>query len=82
MDAVLGSIGGDLANRLDADRKKKNTYEVVIDTLECIKCSQCIEACKPGALDMNDNITYNPGKCTRCGLCAESCPVDAIKICK
>jgi Fe-S-cluster-containing hydrogenase component 2 len=81
MESVLGSIGGDLAKRLGVDGKKKSNYDVIIDCDVCIKCGQCLNACLPKALEMNnDNIKYNPEKCTHCGLCAESCPVFAIKI--
>ena len=81
MDSMLSRIGGDFTNMLHANKKKKNTYNVVIDQDMCIKCGQCLDACLPGALEMNnDNIGYNTEKCTRCGLCAEECPVGAIKI--
>jgi ferredoxin len=81
MDAVMSNIRGDLASMLDADKKRKNTYKVVIDSSACIKCGQCAGACLTGALEVNnDNIKYNSEKCTRCGLCAEACPVSAIKI--
>jgi 2-oxoglutarate ferredoxin oxidoreductase subunit delta len=55
---------------------------VVIDTEACKDCDLCIDACKPGVLEMVDGATNARGHrypellagCTACRACADICP--------
>ncbi len=49
--------------------------------LLCILCENCIKACEPGALFINEkgHIDLDRAKCTQCQACAAVCPTDVIK---
>ncbi len=48
----------------------------------CLGYGECVEACKFGAMAMNDNglpvVFYD--KCVGCGACAKACPRDIIEM--
>ncbi len=54
-------------------------YKAQINTESCIKCGECAQKCRFGAIDFNggefmvDNIS-----CEGCGYCARICPASAI----
>ena len=55
---------------------------VVIDTEACKGCDLCIDACKPGVLEMTTTVHNSRGYrfptllagCTACRACADVCP--------
>ena len=62
------------------DRKVRGT--VVIDIEACKGCDLCVDACKPGVLEMSRETTNTRGYrfpellvgCTACRACADVCP--------
>ena len=52
---------------------------------KCTYCGECVKACPPGVIWLNEN---NDGKslalsycgCIFCGRCEEVCPSDAVKL--
>lgn len=45
---------------------------------KCIKCMLCVKVCPYFAIEMKDQITFDPNKCFECGLCVSKCPTKAI----
>ncbi len=45
---------------------------------KCIKCMLCVKICPYFAIEMQDEITFDPRKCFECGLCVSKCPTKAI----
>lgn len=47
----------------------------------CIGCRTCIEACRSGALSLEeDGMKIDRSRCIGCGTCAEECPSTAMEI--
>lgn len=45
----------------------------------CIACGKCARACRFGAIDIADNLSYiSPDECRTCGACVTECPTGAI----
>ena len=42
-------------------------------------CSECVQACKFGAISTTDTIAIDSFKCVECGKCAGVCPTGAIQ---
>lgn len=70
--AVVACNGGCRANKYVDDRC----------TYGCIGCEQCVEACKFGAIHMNElNVAeVDESKCVACGRCVKFCPQNLIHI--
>jgi pyruvate formate lyase activating enzyme len=48
---------------------------------KCIRCNQCVAACKNNALtaqDVSPHILIDRAKCTNAGRCVEACPTTAL----
>jgi|SRR5579863_1753637 len=53
-----------------------------VDANECKGCGLCIEACRPDAIHLSEQLnhygyrtaTYNGAGCTGCGICFMACP--------
>ncbi len=58
----------------------KHAYpELAFDAKLCISCGDCVQACKPGAIDLDDPKRINRQTCTRCMECIDVCPSGALK---
>ena len=51
--------------------------EVVFAAGRCIRCGDCLSACRHDALSWADGPHHDKARCARCGACAEACPADA-----
>ena len=49
----------------------------LINTQNCLNCSECISVCPTNAI--NQDISIDLGKCIFCGDCERECPNNAIK---
>jgi MinD superfamily P-loop ATPase len=56
----------------------KSGVKAVINQDECLGCSQCVAACRFGAISYKWII--NPIKCEGCGACSLVCPNNAITL--
>ncbi len=54
--------------------------KAIIDQSLCINCGLCIDLCRFGAIDIDDQTYINTYSCEGCGLCQNSCPVQAISM--
>ncbi|MDD2978865.1 MAG: glycyl-radical enzyme activating protein [Hespellia sp.] len=45
---------------------------------ECLHCGRCIEACKRGAISVDNETFVDRDKCIGCGECANVCPAGAL----
>jgi len=53
----------------------------LIDEEKCIGCENCVEACPPMAIYMDDGkARINDQLCEECGECVPECPEKAITI--
>ncbi len=55
---------------------KANVPELIVE--KCIRCMLCVKVCPYFAIEMKDQITFDPHKCFECGLCVSKCPTKAI----
>lgn len=54
---------------------------IIIDEEKCTGCGECVEACAPGVLEVNDVCkVVNLEECTACGICVDRCPEEAITL--
>ena len=56
----------------------KSGYSAVIDKKICQECSECITACRFGAISRD--FVIDPVSCEGCAFCSHICPADAIKM--
>jgi len=52
-----------------------------VDTIPCIACGACAEACREEAITFDGQgiiTAIDPQRCVSCGACAKACPVEAI----
>lgn len=47
------------------------------DTKDCVHCNICAQHCPTGAINFEDETTYNESECIKCFSCTQECPVDA-----
>ena len=52
--------------------------KAAIDTGLCVRCDFCIQSCRFGAIDNENDYTVNPFACEGCGVCEYVCPAGAI----
>jgi len=58
------------------------SYEPVLPVLipeKCTKCQLCVRICPYFAIELGDQITFDPKQCFGCGLCIAKCPTQAIR---
>ncbi|MDD5339483.1 MAG: EFR1 family ferrodoxin [Dehalococcoidales bacterium] len=55
-------------------------HAVIITTENCTRCGLCAENCPWGAIEIDDEVSYDPLKCMRCFRCIKYCPSNAKKI--
>jgi len=72
-DSVQGVIDTNLVNPV---KYKANVPELISE--KCIRCLLCVKICPYFAIEMKDQITFDPRKCFECGLCVAKCPTKAI----
>ena len=65
--------------------KKSDFYglpKASIDNSKCIKCGNCKNLCKFGAISIDEfnNYIVDPIKCEGCSVCTLKCPTNAIKM--
>ncbi len=46
----------------------------------CVKCGNCVSACRHGALTLTDRVHIHHDLCRRCGRCVKACPVSALSL--
>ena len=46
----------------------------------CVKCGNCVAACRNRALTLSDRVHIDHGKCERCKRCVDACPVSALSL--
>jgi pyruvate formate lyase activating enzyme len=54
--------------------------DVMYASGRCIRCGDCISACRSGALHWKDGPVRDDALCVHCGECAEACPADARQL--
>ena len=53
----------------------------VIDKETCTGCEECVEACPPLAITMEEGVAViNEKICEECGECVDECPEGAITL--
>ncbi len=76
-------IGGKIQTKPVNNMGAKNFRgELEVNSIDCIKCNKCVEACPVGAITTNQvsglpEIDYK--RCIFCGLCVDSCQKEALK---
>ena len=68
-----------------SEAKKSDYYgfgKAVIDEAKCIRCGQCKEHCRFGAIKKKENQYFEVEifACEGCGVCVELCPVQALRM--
>ncbi|RJO61844.1 MAG: 4Fe-4S binding protein [Dehalococcoidia bacterium] len=58
-------------------------FKIKINPEKCVKCLDCVEACRMYALSPGDveNGGLRGGHCVKCGRCIEACSEKAVDIC-
>ena len=54
--------------------------QAVIDSRICVQCGLCLEHCRFGAIECNDQYSVDPFRCEGCGVCAWVCSTEAISM--
>ncbi len=60
---------------------RRNERLVELETMQCISCMKCVEACPFGAMYAHSDLDY-PIKCDLCGgapRCVQTCPKGALR---
>jgi Pyruvate/2-oxoacid:ferredoxin oxidoreductase delta subunit len=58
-----------------------SNFVATVDGETCIGCSQCVEHCQIGALEMKDDIAVvNKQYCLGCGNCVAQCPAGSLSL--
>lgn len=58
----------------------KSRVTAKINTDLCMGCGRCVDACKHGAVTVNDVAVIDEDICAGCGHCISRCPENAISI--
>jgi len=65
----------------------KSVPVVSADRSRCLRmrfdrdtCAQCVEQCRKGAIEIDDDVRIRTDSCTNCMLCAAACPSDVFTI--
>lgn len=63
-------------------RAKRDENGGLLCAYGCVACGACVEACRFGAVQINDLgcAEVDEEKCIGCGLCVKKCPADAIHV--
>jgi electron transfer flavoprotein alpha subunit len=51
-----------------------------IDRDKCVACSECVEVCPVGAIEVEEETARVDDTCTLCGLCVDACAYGAIRL--
>lgn len=83
LDEIIGSSLKYIVDQDSLSREKK--FSIVIDKTNCIKCRQCLTACRDcgyGAIYMGEDLypSVDQKTCKGCGVCRTVCSRDCIKI--
>jgi len=71
-----------LKQEIMEEKDFKGGVEVEINQEKCIKCGDCLELCRFGAVEFlnKEKFIIDDFSCEGCGLCFHACPVEAIKM--
>lgn len=73
VESVQDVIGTTLINNVSYEPKLP---KLIVE--KCTECMRCANICPYFAIDMFDQITFNPNKYFGCDLCIKKCPTKAI----
>jgi pyruvate formate lyase activating enzyme len=54
--------------------------EIGFYAADCIRCGDCVAACKPGAINLDHPARIDRRRCDRCGDCVRACPGRGLRL--